>query len=103
MFETGTARRAAEKAAAADLLSIAKAIDRQKTSGPGSGDFVRCTSKFRHAIAKVSSNPVSPEPGGCFFARPLAFHAEEERRPGLEDFTITEHGAILGAVSRQRG
>ena len=103
MFEAAMARRAAERRTEADIALIAKALDRQKASKPGTENFMRCDGEFHYAIARVSGNPLLAELSRYLFRWLSEFNVEQVCKPGLENLTIAEHEAILEAIRKGDG
>lgn len=98
-FETALVRKAALRARAADLARLEAGIEAMRAAGSGLA-FLRADMRFHRGIAELSGNPLYPVLLEAMLDWLSAFHIAQVHVSGLEALTISEHEAILAAVSR---
>lgn len=100
MFETGMARRAAERARPADLAKLRDLIEEQRDYERDPARYVSADMKFHITLAKISGNPVLTAVSEALLRWLFDFHSELIRLPGNEKVSLAEHQQILERVAK---
>lgn len=100
-FESGLASTAALVRSTADIRKLENILERQAASIDQPLQFMKLDGEFHYAIAASTGNPIYELLSSAIFGWLSEFHAEQVRKPGLENVTLTEHSAILEAISAQ--
>lgn len=98
LFEIQMVRIAARTPTSEGLDRLRAILDQQSSSARGSPQFMALDGRFHQAIAAMTGNPIFSSLAGALFGWLSVFHAEQVRRPGLEELTLAEHQDILAAI-----
>lgn len=99
LFELQMVRIAAERRSDADMQRLEAILSAQTGLRSDSEGFLRHDGLFHREIAAISGNPLFASISGAVFDWLARFHAEQVRKPGLEQLTLDEHRAILDTIA----
>ncbi len=98
-FEVNMARIAACNRTKHHLARIRSELTKQETFCDDPSHFLKQDGEFHRAIAASSNNPIFESLSLAMFNWLAEFHADLVRKQGLEQVTLSEHRAILSAIS----
>ncbi len=97
-FETQMARIAATRSRPGDIVRLRDILERQRRARNEPRRFMEFDGDFHAAVAAISGNPIFASLSEALFEWLAQFHIEMVRRQGMENLTLAEHEAILGAI-----
>ena len=102
-LELGLARRAAERASAADLAVLERCLEEHIHSLAQLENFLNKDMAFHRQIAVIAGNPIFPVIVEAMFDWLGEYYRKLVRLEGAENLTIAEHRRILEAIARRDG
>ena len=102
LFELDIVRIAAERARAADIERLRRALAAQRAS-PDTAHFVEADIAFHGALAAVSGNPIYTAVSNAMLHWIMEYHFDLVHVAGLEQLTLAEHTAIIDKVEAGDG
>lgn len=98
-LETGTARRAAERATEEQVAQLRLAIARQRGAVAAPAEFIERDMDFHREIAAIGGNPIFPAIVEAVFRWAGEYYQTLVRAPGAEELTLAEHTRIVDAIA----
>lgn len=98
-FEMEMARIAARRHAASDLARLEQTVEAQAAAQDSILRFRLLDGQFHREIAAISGNPIWTALSDALFRWLNDFHVDLVSVPGLEQVTLAEHRAIIGAIA----
>jgi DNA-binding FadR family transcriptional regulator len=99
MFEVNMVRLAIERATADDIAALEARHEEHRASLPDFNRFLQCDMRFHRQIAQMTGNSIFPNLSEALMGWLAEFYRELVRIPGAEELTLSEHAAILAAIS----
>jgi DNA-binding FadR family transcriptional regulator len=99
MFEAAMVRLAAAKATEEEIAALGESLAAQQAAANDPALFIRRDIAFHTAIARISGNPVFSAVSEALLGWLFEFSPRQLRVSAAEELTLSEHSAILDAIS----
>jgi len=98
-FERGMVREAAVNASAADIATLRKTLERQRSNLGDADAFIGADMRLHTQIAAISGNPLFEAVSEAMLSWLKEYHTEMLIWTGKENLTLSEHEEIIECIA----